>query len=340
VSFYPCRNAIYKGLALANLANSRLGGLLKRLLLRRPEQSPVPPPPMEQQWSIGIYSGNSPFDFVPHPGASNPVLTHRNISDVRAGFIADPFMVQLRDDWFMFFEVWNLATRKGEIGVASSKNGVSWQYLHIALAEPFHLSYPYVFEWENEYYMIPESYHAGSIRLYRAVAFPTGWSLVGEILAGPYFVDASVFPFNSKWWCFTETNPEFKCDTLRLFYADDLHGPWREHPKSPLIQGDARIARPAGRVLILGDRVIRYAQDCSREYGEEVRALEVTELTPTSYREHEIRNNPVLAAGNALWNQSGMHHLDPHPLADGCWFACVDGWHATPTLGSDESVHP
>ena len=38
----------------------------------------------------------------------------------------------------------------------------------IVLAEPFHLSYPYVFEWQGSHYMIPESGAAKSVRLYRA----------------------------------------------------------------------------------------------------------------------------------------------------------------------------
>ena len=134
--------------------------------------------------------------------------------------------------WYMFFEVYNLRADKGEIGVASSRDGLSWQYLQIALSKPFHLSYPYVFEWMDDLYMVPESYRAGSVRLYRTSDFPTRWSFVGEILKGPHLVDSSLFRFNDRWWCFAETNCEIKCDTLNLFHAEDLHGPWQEHPKA------------------------------------------------------------------------------------------------------------
>ena len=30
----------------------------------------------------------------------------------------------------------------------------------------------YVFKWKNEYYMIPETYQASSVRLYKAIDFP------------------------------------------------------------------------------------------------------------------------------------------------------------------------
>jgi hypothetical protein len=102
-------------------------------------------------------------------------------------------------------------------------------------------------------------------------------------------------------------------DTLRLYYADDLTGPWLEHPKSLIIQGNAHIARPAARVSVLHDRIIRYAQDCFPAYGTQVRAFEVTELTTTRYHERAVAENPVIAGSGAGWSASGMHHIDPHP---------------------------
>jgi hypothetical protein len=226
----------------------------------------------------------------------------------------------------MFFEVMNRQTRKGEIGLAVSDNAVHWAYQQIVLAEPFHLSYPYVFEWLGDYYMIPESFQARSIRLYRAVRFPTRWSLVATLLSGGVFLDSSIFRYHDRWWLFTETNPHHKYDTLRLYSADDLTGPWHEHTQSPIIEGNPHIARPGGRVLLVDGRVIRYTQDCYPVYGTQVRAFEVTQLTRQHYREQPVREQPILAASGVAWNACGMHHIDPHRLDDGRWIACVDGF--------------
>jgi len=68
----------------------------------------------------------------------------------------------------MFFEVMNSQTGKGDIGSAASRDGLHWEYRQIVLSESFHLSYPYVFYVGGEYFMIPESYEANSMRLYRA----------------------------------------------------------------------------------------------------------------------------------------------------------------------------
>jgi len=276
-------------------------------------------------WSIGIYVGESPLKLAPPENAQNPVLTRDHVSDVPAVFVADPFLLQVRRTWHMFFEVLNWRADKGEIGLATSENGLNWTYRQIVLSEPFHLSYPYVFEWAGDFYMIPECHQTGSIRLYRAPQFPTQWSLEVTLLRGPYFADPSIFRLHDKWWLFVETNPDQKHDTLRLYYADDLRGPWFEHPKSPVVEANPRVSRPGGRVLALGDTVIRYAQDCYPRYGTRLRAFEVTDLTTTRYHEREVQESPVLSPSGAGWNACGMHHIDPHRLADGKWIASVDG---------------
>lgn len=81
----------------------------------------------------------------------------------------------------------------------------------------------------------------------------------------------SIIYYSGKWWLFAETSREN--DTLSLYYANDLMGPWVEHPKSPIINGNANIARPGGRVLQIGEHLLRYTQDCTPSYGNQVRAF-------------------------------------------------------------------
>jgi hypothetical protein len=278
---------------------------------------------MPRAWSIGIYIGSSPFDFIPAAGLENPVFSRSDVSDIPAAFVADPFMIRANNAWHMFFEVKNILTRKGEIGLAVSDNGINWNYSQIVLAEPFHLSYPYVFEFNHEYYMIPETLAAKCIRLYKAAPFPTRWIPVADLVDGT-FADPSIFRFDDKWWMFACAAP-FEHDVLRLFFADDLFGPWIEHPQSPIVENNPRIGRSAGRVVSHNGHMVRYAQDCYLKYGVKVRALEILELTPTSYRERESILSPILMPGDGGWNGQGMHHLDPHLNADGTWIACVDG---------------
>jgi hypothetical protein len=283
------------------------------------------PAPKRREWSIGIYAGRSPVDLAPAPRIRNPVLTHAHVSDVPAEFVADPFMLRVDGTWSMFFEVMNRESQKGEIGLAVSSDGTTWGYQGIVLRESHHLSYPYVFESDGEFYMIPESYQVRSVRLYRAGRFPREWRFVQTLLDGMDYVDSSVLRFDGRWWMFAGTGVRPLCsDTLRLYWAGDVAGPWAEHPKSPIVDGDARIARPAGRVVAADGRIIRYAQDTYPYYGSRVRAFEISELTTTEYREREITDH-LLAPHGTGWAASGMHHVDAHRVGPDRWLACVDG---------------
>jgi hypothetical protein len=281
-----------------------------------------------QTWAIGIYSGDSPYSVGPSDGINNPVLTGASVSDVPALYVADPFMIKTAGTWHMFFEVLNSQSGRGEIGLASSEDTRRWHYQWIVLRESFHLSYPYVFEWKNEYYMVPESYQANSVRIYRAIDFPLKWAFVGDLLVGDVFEDSSLFRFRDYWWLLTDlAKPPYWAGTLRLFFASHLLGPWSEHPSSPIVDGNPHIARPAGRVVVLDDRVIRFTQDCCPVYGTQVRAFEITDLTVTTFKERSLNIPPVLQSSGEGWNECGMHHIDPHLGDDGKWIACVDGWY-------------
>jgi hypothetical protein len=276
-------------------------------------------------FSIGIYAGPSPLELSPAPGIRNPVLTCRDITDAPAIFVADPFLYRQDGTWFLFFEVMNDRGFKGEIAFAVSADGLAWEYRGIVLAEPFSLSYPHVFRWRGDVYMLPDGFEHDRVELYRADPFPTRWRRVATLLEGR-FADASVFRFGGCWWMFV-------CDpytnaVLRLYRADDaddLRGPWREHPRSPIVRDDPCGARPAGPVVDWRGGLVRFAQVCSPRYGSGVRAFEITCLTPAEYVEQPVAKPPLRPADPGAWNSSAMHHVCAHRLDDGSWIAAMDG---------------
>jgi hypothetical protein len=278
----------------------------------------------KEQWSIGIYTSESPLAFPTSRRLGNPVLTAEKVADVPAEFVADPFLIEESSTWYLFFEVYNASTDQGDIAVATSKNTRRWKYERVVLDEPFHLSYPYVFGWQGDYYLIPESYQANSVRLYKAVDFPFKWSFVGTLIEGKGFVDPSIIHFDDKWWIFVSTDAQ--AEDMELYYADDLMGPWHEHPRSPIQTVPQNIARPGGRVLEYSGRIYRYQQNLDSAWAHRILAFEVTELTTTDYREEELSNNPILQASGSGWNEKAMHQVDPHQVADHKWIASVDGF--------------
>jgi hypothetical protein len=276
-----------------------------------------------EQWTIGIYRSDNPFHFNKLQNWINPLFRAEDVTDVHAKFVADPFLVREDEIWYLFFEVYNNETQQGDLAVATSKNTWTWNYEQVILDESFHLSYPYVFKWDGDYYLIPESFEANTIRLYKASEFPYNWEYVATIIEGKDFIDNSIAYYNEKWWLFTSQTGN---SILRLYYADDLLGPWVEHPKSPIVKDNANIARPGGRVLIFEDRFYRFAQDSDPSYGNKLWAFEITDLTPTSYIEELAKKEPVLIASGKGWNGQAMHQLDPVQVDTDSWIAAVDGF--------------
>jgi hypothetical protein len=277
-----------------------------------------------EQWTIGIYEGSSPLDFPNAQRRRNPVLTHQHVTDVPAKFVADPFLWQEDSTWYLFFEVYNLDTMQGDLAVATSTDTRRWKYQQIVIDEPFHLSYPYVFKWEGEHYLIPESYEANAIRLYHATEFPLQWEFIATLVDGVERVDPSIVHYAGRWWIFAAALDNA---TLHLYHAEDLFGPWEEHPASPIVVDNPHISRPSGRVTIYEDRLYRYTMDVNPAVGShQVFALEITELTPTTYAEQLARPEPIIRASGRGWDAQAMHQLDPHQIGPGKWIASVDGF--------------
>jgi len=279
----------------------------------------------EKHWSIGIYAGPSPFELTPASAVNNPVMSAADVTDVPARFVADPFMIRREATWYMFFEVLNQKSGLGEIAMAVGADALHWSYGGVVIQEPFHLSYPYVFAAGDDFYLVPESGAAQEVRLYRATQFPRRWELAGSLLTGAPYVDASLVQYGGYWWIFVQSQPLLN-DTLRLYFAEDLHGPWSEHRLSPIVHDDPHRSRPGGRVFLSEARLYRLAQDDAPHYGARVWAFEITELSPSRYAERPLASRPVIGPAQRGWNADGMHHVDPHQLGADSWIACVDGY--------------
>ena len=270
-------------------------------------------------WSIGIYTGKSPFNLEQHPG--NPVISACDITDAGACFTADPFIIGRGNEFYMFFEVLNAASGAGEIGLAKSPDCTRWSYDKIVLKERFHLSYPLVFSRGGNYYMIPESYQACSIRLYRADNFPYGWRLAAVLKSGSPFLDPTLFRDKGMWWLFAACRGNRE---LRLFYSLTLHAEnWKEHPLSPVATG--KFARPAGRVLTYSGRIFRFSQDPFPVYGSGVAAHEIIRLDTEAYAEEPVENSLFSFPRPAGWNEKRMHHIDFLHKGSENWIAAADG---------------
>ena len=279
-------------------------------------------------WSIKIGQINKPYSENNEIYKNSEFTTHLkadHVTDRDAMFIADPFLINHNKKTYCFYEILDNKSYKGVIGYSKSLDGLNWEYGKVCLEEKWHLSYPYLVKDNENIYMIPESSKANSIILYKASDFPDKWQKICELAEGNY-VDSSIIFHNGKWWLFT-TKDNYPNYNLDVFYADKIEGPWIEHKKNPIIKNNANITRSGGRVLNIGSRLIRHAQDCKESYGRLVRAFEVTKLTEDEYEEKELGIVIENSNKELSWNRDGMHNIDLLKVDGETYNIAVDGYY-------------
>lgn len=233
-------------------------------------------------------------------------------------FWADPFIVAREGKYFIFFEELPYATNRGHISVIEMDRDGAYGESRRVLERPYHLSYPFMFEFGGELYMIPDSGQQQTVELYRCTGFPLRWEFVKNIFEGRKVVDTTLFEHGGKWWMFAnlvDTAGASTWDELHLFFADSpLAREWTAHPRNPVVS-DVRSSRPAGRVFVNEGRIWRPSQDSSHHYGYGLNLCEVTELSETAYAERVHTRfkpdwNPAIVSTHTFNYEDGLTIVD------------------------------
>jgi len=94
-------------------------------------------------------------------------------------------------------------------------------------------------------------------------------------------------------------------DTLVVFHAPALTGPWTPHARNPILI-DRRRARPGGAVILQGDRLVLPVQDGTLGYGGGLGLSEVTRLDAEAVELSE----PHLISGAGDFPYPQIHTLN------------------------------
>jgi len=249
-----------------------------------------------------------------------------SIADPGYRFYADPFPFNFRGKTFIFVEDFDHRGGKGIISAIPFDDTGQAGPAEPVLSEPWHLSYPYLFEHRGEVWMIPESSQSRKISLYRADPFPSRWVRDCDLIEDIDASDASLVQFEGKWWMFATVRDELggRMDSLSLFCAEDLFGPWRPHPANPVLI-DAAGARQAGQFHLQDGRLWRPVQDCRDGYGRALGLAEVTRLDEQDYAQ-VIR---TVLRPDRNWPGRRLHTLSRFGRLE-----CIDGSRNSPRLGA------
>ncbi|WP_335564782.1 glucosamine inositolphosphorylceramide transferase family protein [Neobacillus drentensis] len=201
---------------------------------------------------------------------------------------ADPILYKRNGKIYMFYEAYNKKKSCGEIGVATIINNriVDQQ---IIITEPFHMSYPFVFDFKNKIYMIPETSSAKKLILYESVSFPYEWKLSKVLLDEIELSDATILKLHNKLYILASKILNYApySDELVLYSIDNEFN-LIPHKNNPIIT-DTEFSRPAGRIFKQDNKLIRVSQDCSNGgYGKAIKFNEIINISDNAYQEKNI----------------------------------------------------
>lgn len=229
-----------------------------------------------------------------------------DVADDGHRFYADPFPFDRGGRTYLFVEDFDHRTGKGVISVAPwDEHGQTEEFTPV-LMHDVHLSYPFVLEHAGEVWMIPETSGAGRIELYRAVEFPHAWELHSVLVDGVVASDATPFMHADRWWLTATVGLGGSLsDSLYVWSAPDLLGPWTEHTNNPVLI-DIASARPAGRVELRDGRLLRPVQDGRKGYGAAISVAEITRLDDDAFAQTIVARY----ASGAAWPGTRVHTLN------------------------------
>ncbi len=224
-------------------------------------------------------------------GNSRELIKFTKMRPPKDWFWADPFVVRKDDHYHIFFEEASVDSRHGHISVIRMDDSGNYSQPERVLERPYHLSYPFIFEWKRTMYLIPETGANRTIEAYKCKKFPDEWEFQGTLMENVSAYDATLFEYNDTWWLFANIS-EHECastwDELCLFSSDNpLSDDWQPHPMNPIVS-DVRVARPAGKIFHKDGRIYRPSQNSSFRYGYALNFSEILELTKTTYKERVV----------------------------------------------------
>lgn len=217
-------------------------------------------------------------------------------------FCADCFPFVHKSDLYVFYETVD-AKRKGIIG-CFKYNGGKWEQLGVVLENPWHMSYPQVFEDDGHIYMIPEQSACGKVSLYEAKIYPFKWENCADLINRP-FADATLVRKDGHYYlsCY-EIPPNEKAE---LWHSSSLLGPWEKHPCWNQVNQSPRLRRCGGAFFEEDGQLFRVGQDCNGDYGKRLFKVSVNMLSPSQYAEGKAtlllgRSDHSHSAGKHTYN--------------------------------------
>jgi hypothetical protein len=215
-------------------------------------------------------------------------------------FNADPFLFENNDSLYLFVET-KLFNKKAHISVyLVNKKNLNAEYLGVAVNENFHLSYPAIYRYNGEIFMIPESQKSRESIVFKAVNFPLKWAMCDTLFDYPV-KDPTLFRITDS------TGFIYYCQKMMLYrskYA--LKNNKFETWDKEFIKAGVN-SRPGGSIIVLEQDTFLSLQNNFLGYGS---GLDLYDISTNQIQSFLGAHQKFAAFG------AGMHHISTITLDD------------------------
>ena len=193
-------------------------------------------------------------------------------------FKADPFYLESENS--LFIEKFNYLLGRGELAKYNLDTG---ELSNLKPESNLHFSYPCIFEYGDNTYMIPEGAQSNCIKIYKKND-DESLSEVVTVVENFAGIDPSIVEYNGLWYIFATDGSVGSNSHLNIYYSKNPLTKWSEHRLNP-VKINIKSSRGGGEIFKEGESIIRPTQNCYPIYGTSIIFNKIEILTPDNFKE-------------------------------------------------------
>ena len=243
-------------------------------------------------------------------------------------WMADPFLFEKDGITYIFYELFDFIKWKGILAYSILNDNNIASKPKIIIEEPYHLSFPFIFEKKDQIYIMPETCECGDVHLYKAVKFPDIWVKDDILIQSIFSCDtikidnnnesfllsscmskSSDFPFviscyvNNVIFNLNEYDENFGC----INGISVSKGDFGIRNAGASFKNDGNLIRPGqdSREGLYGAGLVFYKIDSLNPYKEEI----LYNVKATDLQHHLINYSGVALYGCHTYNSSSKYEV-------------------------------
>lgn len=224
-------------------------------------------------------------------------------------FWADPFFLSYNNEDYIFFENYEYNRGKAIISCGKLVNK-KIKNITTVLDLDYHLSYPYIFNYNNEIFLMPETSANKRLEIYKNIKFPDQWELYASAFEGEEVFDAHFYFDGTTNWLFINKKSSVNASSNSELYIYKVDSPQLKkitpHKQNPVII-NSETARNAGSIFEYKNEIYRPSQyNAYGIYGKGININKINKLTIDEYNEEKV----ILFETNKHSKFRYTHHLN------------------------------